>query len=193
VASRNASQAIGALPKDWPEGLFRPGGSPPLLRCAIQSRKYRVTKNQGFRPGGEYHLVPASEFAAVVCPVNIMTDYLNMQFEPKEGAFLLATKEFPILRKKEILALLWIIAERRPDFTTGNQYRESLNVICGTRINHKKKLNATIMNILLKIIPLPEELSQATNREIPRAKKRFNSSLDRWNIEEGGQADESKS
>ena len=100
--------------------------------------------------------------------------------------FLALTRKFPILRKREILALFWVIAERKPSFTTGNQFREALNVICETNIDHKRGLNAAIMNILLKIIPLPEELERSVSDWRPRAEEIFDRSLKLWQSMNGG-------
>jgi hypothetical protein len=127
--------------------------------------------------------VKLCEVIAEACPVNIMTAELKFEagtIAPE------SPKKFPLLWKKEIIALIRVVRERKPSFDSGNQYREALNVICGAGIDHAKDLNAEIMSLALKITKLPAELEEEVVKWLPNAKKSFDRSLKSWTEKEGG-------
>lgn len=93
---------------------------------------------------------------------------------------------FTILQKVEILALIRVISELRPDFTKGNQYRESLNLIYKAKIDHLHGINEAIINIALNISKLPPSLEAKVSKFLPTARKGFNEKVRAWLVEEGG-------
>jgi hypothetical protein len=125
--------------------------------------------------------VKLREVIAEACPVNIMTAELNLMAgtTPPESR-----KRFPILEKKEIIALIRVVRERRPNYNCGNDYRDALKVICKTSIDHAKNLNAAIMNVALGITKLPAELEEAVQQWMPNARKSFDRALE--SLKEGG-------
>ena len=93
-------------------------------------------KNRGFRPSRQSHVFEPCGIISKACPVNIMKAELNFE----DGTSPLESKKrFPILERKEIIALIRVVGERKPSFNCGNQYREALNVICNAGIGHPRE------------------------------------------------------
>lgn len=89
-------------------------------------------------------------------------------------------RRFPTLEKKETIALIRVVRERKPNLSRGNQYREALNTICGVGIDHAHGLNDELMKLALGITKLSDEMEEDVRRWLPIARQTFDRALDSW-------------
>ncbi|MDB4544614.1 hypothetical protein N9Z83_01585 [Akkermansiaceae bacterium] len=93
---------------------------------------------------------------------------------------------FKRLKTPGKIALILAMAERRPDFKTGNEFRESVNFLANGKLNHGGKWNEAIFAIAQGIFELPEELKAKVKACLPNARGEIDRGLRKFMTEEGG-------